>query len=75
MDQPGSIRQAMRTRRTDSALFARIAPPAAFLSQMIATRQPQTVLARAPEATTAYARSARIAVRRLPPGYRRTVSA
>lgn len=74
MDQPGAVREAMRTRRTDSALFARIAPPAGFLSQLIAAPN-ATRYARTPEAAKAYATGARIAVRRLPPGYRRTISA
>jgi hypothetical protein len=67
-------------RKTDGATFTRIAPPAAFLSQMIAAdRTPRLAVAerRAPlnAATGAYATGSRIATRRMPAGYRTTVVA
>jgi len=54
------------------------APNADFLSQLIAERQhlpPQREQSRAPvdEAVNAYDRGSRIAVRRLPAGYRKTI--
>ena len=56
----------------------RLAPRAAFLSQLIAERQhlaPQRQRRQLPplQAVDAYAAGAGIAVRRLPPGYRRTI--
>lgn len=70
MNQMHSVRDGLRTRRTDSATFRRIAPGAPFLSQLIATRPGDAAPRLA--ATTAYALGARMAVRRLPAGYRTT---
>ena len=73
MAQLRSLRDGMRTRRTDSATFARIAPGAPFLSQLIAAnarpapRRPGPDAAAGGAART-YAAGATIAVRRLPPG-------
>lgn len=58
----------------------RLAPPAAFLSQLIAARQhlpAQRARLRAPaaHAVDAYATCGRSAVRRLPAGYRKSVTA
>jgi hypothetical protein len=68
MDQLQSTRDGIRTRRTDSATFKRIAPGAPFISQLIG-RRPVTA---GPQlaAAAAYALGGRMAVRRLPPGYR-----
>lgn len=60
--------------------LARATPRAAFLSQLIAERQhlaPQRARRRVPpaQAVDAYATGSRVAVRRLPAGYRRTVVA
>jgi hypothetical protein len=57
--------------------LVRLAPPAAFLSQLLAERHhlaPQRLKRRASEtvAATAYARGAQSAVRRMPAGYRTT---
>ncbi|HEX4296696.1 MAG TPA: hypothetical protein VHZ56_01615 [Devosia sp.] len=56
----------------------RLAAPATFLSQLIAERDhlaPQRARRRAPvgEALRSYAVGGRIAVRRLPPGYRMSI--
>lgn len=69
MDHLHPTRDGIRTRRTDSMTFRRIAPGAPFLSQVIGSPGGQ-----APRlaANAAYALSARIAVRRLPAGYRTT---
>lgn len=58
--------------------IAHAAPHADFISQLIAERQhlpPQRARRRAPvtEALAAYDSGARIADRRLPPGYRKTI--
>ena len=58
----------------------RLLPDAAFVSQLIAARDhlaPQRERRRATPAaaTNAYATSARIAIRRLPPGYRTRIDA
>jgi len=60
--------------------LARPAPPAAFLSQLIAARHqlpPQRARLRAPlaHAVDAYATGGRVATRRLPAGYRKSVVA
>lgn len=58
--------------------LAHTAPHADFISQLIAERQhlpPQRARRRAPvnEALAAYDNGARIADRRIPPGYRKTI--
>jgi hypothetical protein len=62
----------------DHLRLAHAAPHADFISQLIAERQhlpPQRARRRAPmgEALAAYASGARIADRRIPPGYRKTI--
>jgi hypothetical protein len=62
----------------DRLRLAHTAPHADFISQLIAERQhlpPQRMRRRAPmgEALAAYDNGARIADRRLPPGYRKTI--
>lgn len=69
MDHMQSPRDGFRTRRTDSATFRRIAPGAAFLSQLMAVPAGHTPRL---AATAAYDASARRMVRRLPVGYRTT---
>lgn len=67
MSEIGTPSRKILRRSTDRRLFARIAPPADFVSQAILDRPaPRTT----PEAIDAYAAQARIAVRRLPAGYR-----
>jgi hypothetical protein len=83
MDDYGTERKVFRLPVTLEAPRERlrIAVPSAsvdFLSQLIAERQhlpPQRERRRAPvgEAVTAYDRGARIAVRRMPAGYRTTI--
>lgn len=66
-------------RRTgDRRTFSRTAPSADFVSQIIAEHQhlgwhDTPVGAPADSAVTAYEKSARMAVRRMPAGYRTTV--
>ena len=62
----------------DRLRLAHVAPNADFVSQLIAEHQhlpPQRARRRAPvgEALAAYDNGARIADRRLPPGYRKTI--
>ena len=72
MSEIGTPRQTILRRSSDRPVFARIAPPAGFISQAILDRAaPRS----AGEATGAYAASARAGVRRLPPGYRTTLLA
>ncbi len=79
MDENGTDRR-VGERRQRLRLIASIAPKADFLSQLIAEREhlpPQRTqrLVAPGAAVDAYRRGARIAVRRLPAGYRRTVLA
>jgi hypothetical protein len=65
-------------RRTDRATFAAIAPPAAFLGHLILGEQRAAaprLADRASLAAGAYARGARVGIRRLPPGYRTRIDA
>jgi len=72
MSEIGTPRQQILRRMTDRPVFARIAPPAGFVSQAML----DSASARSPgEATGAYTASARAGIRRLPPGYRTTVLA
>jgi predicted secreted protein len=62
-------------RRTDGTTFARIAPNASFMSQLLVGAEPAGAQEAAPQdrsnlALGAYATGSRIAVRRLPAGYR-----
>jgi hypothetical protein len=80
MAENGTRPAKLLRRKTDGGTFMRIAPPAAFLSQMIAAdRAPRLAAAdrRAPinAATSAYATGSRFATRRMPVGYRTTVVA
>lgn len=68
MNEIGTQKGILR-RSTDRPIFARIAPPADFVSQGLIQRLAQRS---APEAAGAYAASARAALRRMPPGYRTT---
>lgn len=69
MDHMHSSRDGIRSRRTDSTTFQRIAPGAPFLSQLMGLPTGHTPRL---AATAAYAVSARRMVRRLPAGYRTT---
>lgn len=65
-------------RSGDRRTFSRIAPSADFISQIIAEHQhlgfhDTPVGAPADSAVTAYEKGARMAVRRMPAGYRTTV--
>ncbi len=72
MGEIGTPKSRILRRSSDRPLFARIAPPADFVSQAILGRAaPRS----ATEAVGAYAASARAGVRRLPPGYRTTLIA
>ena len=72
MDEIGTPNRKILRRTGDRQVFARIAPPAGFVSQaMLGRAAPRS----APEAIGAYATGARIAVRRLPAGYRTTRTA
>ena len=67
MSNTGTPRQTILRRSSDRPVFARIAPPAGFVSQAILDR---TTPRSAGEVAGAYAASARASQRRLPPGYR-----
>lgn len=75
MAQFRPVRQAEQRRRGDSATFARIAPAAPYLSQLLAADRPRARVAGRPEraAASAYDSTAARAVRRLPPGYRTSI--
>jgi hypothetical protein len=72
MGEIGTPNRKILRRATDRQVFARIAPPAGFVSQAMLDRAAQRS---APEAIGAYTAGSRIAVRRLPAGYRKTVEA
>jgi hypothetical protein len=77
MDDNGTKFQLIGRRRADQPMFARIAPDAGFISQLIAEHQhlaPQRERRRAPlaDGIGAYAAGSRIAIRRLPAGYTTT---
>lgn len=74
----GRILTALQPSRPQ--FLSRIAPEATFLSQLIAERDnlaPQREHRRAPVgvAVGAYDTGSRIAIRRMPPGYRKNVDA
>jgi len=80
MDDNGTRIEIAAPRQGYWAAFARIAPRAGFLSQLIAEHQrlsPQRARRRAPLAVAvgAYATGARIVEVRLPAGYRTTLEA
>ena len=81
MAENGTKPARLLRRKTDGGTFARIAPPAAFLSQLIAAdHAPRLAAAGHPvpinaAATGAYVTGSRIATRRMPTGYRTTVVA
>jgi hypothetical protein len=70
MSEIGTLNRKILRRSTDGRLFARIAPPAGFLSQAILDRAARRS---APEAIGAYASGAQKGVVRMPAGYRTTV--
>lgn len=72
MTEIGTPNRKILRRCSDRLVFARIAPAAGFVSQAILER---TAPRSAPEAIGAYAAGSRIAVRRLPAGYRKSVEA
>lgn len=80
MNENGTSTALVALRRPEPRGFARVAPDAAFVSQLIAERDhmaPQRERRRAPVgvAVGAYNTGSRIAIRRLPPGYRTSVDA
>jgi hypothetical protein len=66
---------ALERRVQEKIRLMRGAPSADFVSQLIAERQPNVVSPRMGTAVGAYEAGARISVRRLPAGYRKTVVA
>ena len=67
------VRQAEQRRRGDSATFARIAPAAPYLSQLLASDRPSLSEPPGQDAACAYDLTAARAVRRLPPGNRTSI--
>jgi hypothetical protein len=73
-------REVLALQPSRPQFLSRVAPDAAFVSQLIAERDhlaPQREHRRAPVdiAVGAYDTGSRIAIRRMPPGYRKNVDA
>ena len=72
-------RAGLLRRRNDRRTFASIAPPASFLSQMMVGESGSTSAPAEADLTHlalgAYATGSRIAIRRLPAGYRTSLDA
>lgn len=72
MTETGTPKPKLLRRVADREIYARIAPAAGYMSQAILNREARRS---APEAIDAYDTGSRIAIRRLPPGYRKAIEA
>ncbi len=80
MAENGTGRELVALQAARRQFLSRMSPGAAFVSQLIAERDhlaPQREHRRAPVdvAVDAYDTGSRIAIRRMPPGYRKNVDA